>query len=264
MVVLAIDAHFADRLTIALLIATVFVSIATGADQGLARADNSFRTTRTLSSPPGQGPDPALRSQPRRRVGGRLDSGNGRRDTTRHGELAPRRRHWMKKTIAIAGLFALAAALTAGEGFGDPNFFYKPATFGMLLPEDTVVTEDEGTTFYVSEGASLGVIVSPAEKAIKSADILDEKKFAAALKELGAFDIKPWSSVPEGDLVYNSAKVKMKWDDGSVDEGYMVLLNSKAAKNKTFIIGIFLPKLPDDYENPAFVALETLTYGKAP
>jgi hypothetical protein len=58
-----------------------------------------------------------------------------------------------------------------------------------------------------------------------------------------------------GVLVWNSATVTMKWDDGSVDQGFMLLVNSKAAKNKTFVIGIFVPKLnPNDYENPAVIA----------
>jgi len=170
----------------------------------------------------------------------------------------------MKKLLALSALLALAAASFAGEGFPDPNFFYEPASIGMFLPEDTEVTEEDGTTFFVSEGAPLGVIIALAEKAMKNADIIDEKKFTAALEDLGAFDIILRAYVPEGDLVYNTAAVKMKWDDGSIDEGFMVLLNSKAAKNKTFIVGIFVPELTDDYENPAFVALETLSFGKAP
>ncbi|MDP3177221.1 MAG: hypothetical protein Q8M76_04905 [Spirochaetaceae bacterium] len=170
----------------------------------------------------------------------------------------------MKKPLVPALLIALGAALSAGEGFPDPNFFYEPATIGMALPEDTEVSEEDGTTFFVSEGAPLGVLIAPAEKAFKNADILDEKKFAAALADLGAFDIKLRAYASDDDLVYNTAEVKMKWDDGSVDEGFMVLLNSKTAKGKTFIIGIFVPKLTDDYENPAFVALETLTFAKAP
>ncbi len=167
-----------------------------------------------------------------------------------------------KVLLATILVLSLAGGAIQAEGFGDPNFFYEPASIGFLLPKDTAVSEEDGVFYYTSKKAKMTVIAGELEKAYKNAEVLDTKKFTAVLKEFGATNIKLSSSVPEGELVWNSATVTMKWDDGSVDQGFYVLVNSKAAKGSSFLIGFFVPKLdPNDYDNPAVVAMETFSYG---
>jgi len=170
----------------------------------------------------------------------------------------------MKRAIvAVVAILAASGMMLAAEGFGEPNAFYEPASIGMLLPEDTEVEEADGIVNFWSEGAQLLVSIGELEKSYKNADILNSKTLIAVLKEAGAEKITPWTSTPEGDLVWNSATVSMKFDDGSSGEGYMILLNSKAAKGSSFLIGIFVEKLDtEDYESASFIALETLCLAK--
>jgi hypothetical protein len=171
----------------------------------------------------------------------------------------------MKKVPAFLVCLLLVVAWVAADG-PPLNFFYPPASIGLFLPDDTEWYEDEETEAYYfeSESAELYVMVGELENYVLNSDVLNEKKFKGVLTELGASDIVMASSSPEGNLVFNSAKVTMTWDDGSKDKGYMLVVNSKDAKNRSFLIGIFAPKIIDDWDNPAFLAYYSVSYAKAP
>jgi hypothetical protein len=165
-------------------------------------------------------------------------------------------------------LFLICLVLTGTGIFADgpqPNFFYAPAGIGLLLPDDTEESIDEDDiTYYLSESENLLVIIGELEEPMSNADLLNEKKFKAVVSDFEAVYVRSDSNVPEGDLVWNAAVIKMEWEDGSTDQGYFIILNSKDAKKKTFVIGIFTPKLKEDWDNAAYLAYMSLTYAKAP
>ena len=92
------------------------------------------------------------------------------------------------------------------------------------------------------------------KKPIDNGDLFDDEKFTAAIKAIGVTNIKIGSCGPEGLLQFNSAAVKWKWNDGSVDEGYITIVNSKFAKGKSYIVGIFTPNDSTEHDNAAYIA----------
>jgi hypothetical protein len=171
----------------------------------------------------------------------------------------------LKRAMIALAVLAAAAAWLCADGF-EPNYFYKPAAIGFQLPEGAdVSTDEDGNTYYAYGDSDFFVKIGQADKAMKNADILDEAKFKAVVKDVGAAVKQLWTSSTEGNLVFNSAVVTMTWDDGSTNQGFLVLANTKAAKNKTWIIGIFSPNKTyklNDWDDPATTALESLTYVK--
>jgi hypothetical protein len=167
------------------------------------------------------------------------------------------------KGIVFSVLLILAVNWCAAEGAGNPNFFYKPASIGMILPEDTVQSEEDEVTYYESGSTKVKVMIYEADKAFQNADILDNQKFEAAIGEEGASDVKPYTSCPEGDIVFNSATGMMEYDEGNMEPAYLFILNSKAANGKSFIICVFTPEIVNDSNDPAFIAADSISFAEA-
>ena len=167
----------------------------------------------------------------------------------------------MKKLALVLFVLTLSVPFLFSDG-NQPNFVYKPGNFGLFLPEDTQVSEEKGVTFYESKKGPLDVLISKTDKAMSNADIIDPAKFKAAIMGMeGIVNILNLGSFsPEGDLVFNSAKVTQKWEDGTVDQGYVLFVNSRAAAGKTFIVGIYAEKIKDDWDDPAYTAYYSISY----
>ena len=167
----------------------------------------------------------------------------------------------MKKLAVVLFVLTLSVPFLVADGI-ETNFVYKPGAIGLLLPKDTQVSEEKGITYYESKEGSLDVLIHKADKAMSNADIVDPKKFKAAVLGLeGVLSILNLGSYsPEGNIVFNSAKVTRKWDDGSVDQGYVIFVNSRKAAGKTFVVGIYAQKINDDSNDPAYAAYESISY----
>lgn len=142
----------------------------------------------------------------------------------------------MKRLVPLALLVLLAAAPLFAGG---PMFSFEAGEIGFDLPEDTVVTEEEGIWYGVSESTELLVIIAETAEFCPPNE-MSEAMISASLGDLELRDFE-YVGVAGDSVVLVYGKAFTTDNDGDEWEGYFGILQNGDVPDKTFVISATSP-----------------------
>lgn len=143
--------------------------------------------------------------------------------------------------IAIALLSLPLSGLWAGGG---PTHEYEAAKLGLILPDDTEISEEDGIWNAISESEGLLVSINQTEKFVGKT--ITEAQVKAMCKANG---VTGWEMVSENSadsLSFLYGKGSITDSDGNEFEGYFGILTNSKVKNKSYFFMVVVSSLDDE------------------